>query len=118
MQKRLLNFENYGLETVPRSKNKYTNALATLVLKMGQVEEDIIQIPLEVKEEPILVYEVEESKWIQEIKEKLKNPKFKDFKEVQTFLLLDDQLYKKLGDGILVVYQWGLRNGNSDKSTL
>ena len=30
----------------------------------------------------------------------MKNPEFKDFKEVQTFLLLDDQLYKKLGDGI------------------
>ena len=31
----------------------------------------------------------------------MKNRKSKNFKEVQTFLLLDDQLYKKLGDGIL-----------------
>ena len=64
IQKRLLNFENYGLETVPRSKNKYADALATLVPKMAQVEEDIIRIPLEVKQEPISVSEVEESEWI------------------------------------------------------
>ena len=70
-----MNFENYGLETVPRSKNKFVDALATLVLRIGQVEEDVIQIPLEVKQEPIAVSNIEEADWILEIKRKLEDPK-------------------------------------------
>ena len=35
------------------------------------------------------------------MKEKLRNPRRKGVKEIQTFVLLDDQLYKKLGDGVL-----------------
>ena len=69
-QKRLLNFKNYGLETIPRSKTKFADALATLILKMGQVEEDVIQISLEVKQEPIAVSKTEKADWIQEIRRK------------------------------------------------
>ena len=97
----MLNFENYGLEAIHRSKNKYVDALATLVLKIGQIEEDVIQIPLEVKQEPIVVSKVEEANWIQEIKGKLEDPKTKDLKEIQTFMLLYGQLYKKLRDRVL-----------------
>ena len=45
--------ENYELKFVPRSKNKCADALAILVLKLEIVEEDVIQIPLEVKIEPM-----------------------------------------------------------------
>ena len=53
IQRRLKDFKNYDLKFVPRSKNKYADGLTTLVLKIGIVEEDIIQIPLEVKTKPI-----------------------------------------------------------------
>ena len=59
LQRRLKDFKNYELEFVPRSKNKYANALATLVLRIGTIEEDMIQISLEVKAEPLAVIEHE-----------------------------------------------------------
>ena len=97
IQRRLKDFKNYELEFVPRSKNKYPDALATLVLKLGTVQEDVIQIPLEVKAKPVAATSQERSSWIQEIKQKLENSELKDIKEIKAFMLLKGQLYKKMG---------------------
>ena len=87
---------------MPRSKNKYADALATLVLKLGTIKECVIHIPLEVKTEPVATTGQERSSWIQKIKQKLEDPKLKNLKEIKAFMLLNGQLYKKLGDGVLV----------------
>ena len=101
VQRRLKYFKNYELEFVLRSKNKYTDALATLVLRIETIKEDMIQIALEIKTESLAVTKHEKSSWIQKIKQKLENLKVKDLKEIKTFILLNGQLYKKLGNGVL-----------------
>ena len=68
---------------------------------MGQIEDDVIHILLEIKQKPIAVFKAKESDWIQETKRNLEDYKLKDLKEIKTFMLLDGQLYKKLGDGVL-----------------
>lgn len=40
--------------------------------------------------------------WIEHIKKKIECPKLKDLKQIKTFMLLNGQLYKKLGNGVLV----------------
>ena len=103
VQKILRNFESYELRFVPRSQNKYADALATLVLKMGPIEEDLILIPLEVKMELAAVTEQEEADWVQGIKQKLENPKLGDLQGLKAFMLLQGHLYKKkkVGNGML-----------------
>ena len=62
----------------------------------------MIQIPLKVKVEPLVITEHERSSWTQEIKQKLEDQRLKDLKEIKTFMLLNGQLYKKLGNGVPV----------------
>ena len=63
-----------------RSENKYADALAIMVLRLGTIEEDMTQIPLEVKAKPLVVTKHKRSSSIQEFKQKLEDPKLKDLK--------------------------------------
>ena len=101
IQEKLHNFKNYELEYVPRSQNKYADALATLVLKMGHTDEDLIQIPLETKSKPIHSSMQQSNGWIQSIKEKLENPEVKDIREIKAFILINNQVYKRFSNGVL-----------------
>ncbi|PON53293.1 Ribonuclease H-like domain containing protein [Parasponia andersonii] len=98
---RLKGFESYKLESLSHQENKYADALANLVLKMGNTEEKMIQIPLETKERSIEALPPENTSWMQVIKAKLKDPTPQDYKEIKSFMLLNSQLYKKLGDRVL-----------------
>ena len=75
IQKRLQGFKNYKLDFIPRSMNKYVDALTTLMLKIRPIKENLIQIPLGVKEK-LLVSGTKKSGWILEIKEKLEDSKW------------------------------------------
>ncbi|PON61891.1 Ribonuclease H-like domain containing protein [Trema orientale] len=98
---KLKGFESYELESVLHHENKYADTLATLILKIGNTGEKMIQIPLETKERPIEASSPENTIWMQVIKAKLEDPTPQDYKEIKSFMLLNSQLYKKLGDRVL-----------------
>lgn len=98
--KKLQNFD-YELEYMPQSQNKYTDALATLVLKIDPIKGDLIQIPMEVKFSHLASLVQKPAEGIKAIQDKLENFEAKNIEEAKAFLLVDNQRYKRMTNGVL-----------------
>ena len=71
------------------------------MLKITPTNEDLIQIPLAIKAEPIPSAAPSPSDWTYSIKEKMEKPDAKSLKETKSYVVINDHLYRRLSSGIL-----------------
>ncbi|KAL5541718.1 hypothetical protein UlMin_009428 [Ulmus minor] len=101
-QQILQNFQTFHFKHVPRSQNRYADALATLASRIDDHKVNRAVIIVEAKD-----YEMTqapcspEDQWIRNIKAKLLAGKISDYKMIRQFHIENGALYYKLPTGVL-----------------
>ena len=102
LQNLLANFKSYRLQHIPRTQNRYADALATMASKMEMKGESIKTFTITSKNVPYANDETTTmEQWQKDIIERLKNPKSINYKQVRNFALIDGVLYYRSPCGAL-----------------